>query len=68
MGEPKNSRAYFYARKNGGGRRTARKPFTCGQLGCFRKIEAGMQYFDTLEPTQWPATKRICAHCAEEPV
>lgn len=59
------TRATFYARKNGGGLRTARKPFTCAQFGCLKKIEPGEQYFDTQETTAWPATKRICTCCSE---
>lgn len=59
------TRATFYQRKNGGGYRTARKAFTCGQFGCFQQITPGVRYFDTLEVTTWPKTKRICACCAE---
>lgn len=62
------TRATFYARKNGGGLRTARKALICQQFGCLRRIEPGEFYFDTMEVTKWPATKRICACCAEEPV
>lgn len=63
---PANTRAFFYARKNGGGYRTARSEFSCEQFGCLRKIVPGVTYFDTRETTTWPKTKRICACCAEE--
>lgn len=59
------TRATFYARKNGGGYRTARKSFTCMQSLCLKKIDPGVQYFDTQEPVAWPRVKRICATCAE---
>ena len=59
------TRATFYARKNGGGLRTARKEFKCGQFGCFRVVHPGEKYFDTVETTIWPATKRICVCCSE---
>src|SRR6478609_4727921 len=62
------TRATFYARRHGGGYRTARKAFTCGQFGCFQKIDPGVRYFDTLEVTTWSKTKRICACCAETQV
>lgn len=62
------TRAGFYQRKNGGGYRTARKEFTCEQSLCLNKITPGMQYFDTMETTEWPKTKRICACCAEESI
>lgn len=60
------TRGHFYARRYGGGWRKARKPFTCQQSLCLGKIAAGDEYFDTLAPTTWPATKRICACCAKE--
>lgn len=60
------TRAEFYARKNGGGLRTARKPFTCMQSLCLKKIEPGEVYFDTREVTAWPKFKRICVHCSEQ--
>ncbi len=59
------TRAHFYARKNGGGYRTARKERKCEQFGCFKKIDPGVRYFDTMEVTTWPKTKAICACCAE---
>lgn len=59
------TRTDFYARRYGGGYRTCRKQFTCQQSLCLRKVEPGEQYLDTMEPTTWPKTKRICAHCAE---
>ncbi len=59
------TRTEFYARKNGGGYRTARKECKCQQFGCFNKILPGERYLDTQETTTWPATKRICATCAE---
>lgn len=65
---PTQTRAQFYARKNGGGYRTARLPFVCQQFSCLATIEPGVEYFDTGEITNWPATKRICARCAEEHV
>jgi len=64
--ESSQSRAAFYSRRYGGGYRTARKAFTCNQFGCFRRIEPGTSYFDTMEVTEFPKTKRICAACAEE--
>jgi hypothetical protein len=60
------TRATFYARKNGGGYRTARKTLICQQFGCLRPIEPGEQYLDTMEVTKWPSTKRICTCCSEE--
>jgi hypothetical protein len=60
------TRGAFWARKNGGGWRTARKSFTCQQSLCLRRIAIGQQYFDTLEALVWPRTKRICLHCASE--
>jgi hypothetical protein len=60
------TRASFWTRKNGGGMRTARKAFMCQQFGCLRRIETGETYFDTLEVTTWPKTKRICTCCSEE--
>ncbi len=65
---PTQTRAQFWARKNGGGYRTARKAFVCQQFTCLAKVDAGVEYFDTNETTIWPATKRICAACAEEHV
>ncbi len=62
------TRGQFYARLHGGGLRTARKAFVCSQFGCFKKVEPGEQYFDCQEVTVWPATKRICACCAEEKI
>jgi hypothetical protein len=62
------TRATFYARKNGGGYRKARKEFGCQQFGCFKRIVVGEKYFDTLEVTTWPKTKRICACCAEKTI
>lgn len=59
------TRATFYARRYGGGLRTARRPFTCQQFGCFNKVEPGVTYFDTCETTVYPATKRICVTCSE---
>lgn len=59
------TRAVFYQRRYGGGLRTARRPFTCQQFGCFQKIEPGVTYFDTGETTTYPATKRICVACSE---
>lgn len=65
---PTQTRAMFYSRRYGGGLRTARKQFTCQQLGCFKKVEPGEDYFDTMEPTTWPATKKICCSCSEETI
>ena len=65
---PTQTRATFYSRRYGGGLRTARKPFTCQQFGCLKKIEPGESYFDTMEPATWPTTKRICCACSEEHV
>ncbi len=62
---PTQTRAQFYARKNGGGMRTARKQFLCQTFGCMRVVQPGEDYLDTMEVTTWPATKRICACCAE---
>jgi len=59
------TRANFYARKNGGGYRIARKACKCQQFGCYDPISPGERYFDTQEVTEWPKTKKICAHCAE---
>lgn len=59
------TRATFYQRRNGGGVRTARKPFTCAQALCLKKVQPGEVYFDTMETTIWPATKRICVTCSE---
>jgi hypothetical protein len=60
------TRASWWARKNGGGYRTARTEKKCQQFGCYRPIAPGEQYFDTNEPTIWPNKKHICAMCAEE--
>lgn len=66
------TRAEFYARKNGGGFRTARKAFTCMQADkssfCLRPVVPGDQYFDTRETTTWPQTKKICVDCAGKEV
>lgn len=62
------TRAAFYQRKNGGGTRTARKAFTCMQFGCFKPLVPGEVYFDTMETTTWPATKRICVTCSEHKI
>jgi hypothetical protein len=62
------TRADFYARKNGGGLRTARKEFTCQQFGCFKKVVPGEAYFDTQEVTAFPKTKRICCACSEKAI
>ena len=59
------NRGQFYARKNGGGLRTARKEFTCMQSMCLKKVQPGEGYFDTQEPVAWPKVKRICAPCSE---
>lgn len=59
------TRADFYARRNGGGLRTARKECKCVQFGCFKRIQPGEQYFDTQATTTWPATKKICVPCSE---
>lgn len=62
------TRADFYARKNGGGYRTARLEHNCQQFGCFGLIREGERYFDTKETTTWPATKKLCPACAETAV
>lgn len=62
------TRAQFYARKNGGGYRTARKEIKCEQSLCLNRIQPGARYFDTQEVTSWPNKKRICACCAEQEV
>lgn len=62
------TRATFYARKNGGGLRTARRAFTCAQFGCFKRGEPGEVFFDTQGVTIWPSTKRICTACSEASV
>lgn len=67
------TRGEFYASKNGGGLRMARKPFRCDHsdrnaLPCVVVIERGAQYFDTCErkPNSF-ATKRLClVHAGEE--
>lgn len=59
------TRATFYARRYGGGLRTARKQRKCEQWGCFKRIEPGECYFDTMETTTWPKTKCICTTCSE---
>lgn len=61
----KVTRAVFYQRLHGGGLRTARRAFVCGQFGCLKKVQPGEQYFDTMETTTWPATKKICTACSE---
>lgn len=60
------TRAKFYARKYGGGYRTARSEFRCEVTLCLNRITPGVQYFDTQQVTVFPKTKRICACCAEE--
>jgi hypothetical protein len=62
------TRATFYARRFGGGYRTARAQRSCEQFGCYKPIVPGELYFDTREPTRWPKTKCICAGCAETEV
>lgn len=62
------TRATFYQRKNGGGYRVARKPFTCMQFGCLKTVHPGEKYFDTRELVFWPKMKRICECCAETQV
>lgn len=59
------TRATFYARRNGGGLRTACKQRKCEQFGCFKRIEPGERYFDTRETTTWPQTKCLCEECSE---
>lgn len=59
------TRAMFYARKNGGGYRTARVTCKCEQFGCYAPIQPGEVYFDTRETTQWPMAKKLCEQCAE---
>lgn len=67
-GSNTETRATFYARRYGGGYRTSRSSFKCEQSLCLNRITPGMRYFDTQEVTTWPATKRICECCAEEPL
>lgn len=55
----------FYARKNGGGYRTARTMFKCEQFGCYAPIQPGEVYLDTQEVTTWPMAKKLCEQCAE---
>lgn len=62
------TRADFYARKNGGGLRTARKERKCEQFGCYRPIPPGTVYFDTQEVTTWPKKKAICEQCSQQKV
>jgi hypothetical protein len=66
--ETPNTRAAFYERRFGGGYRTARTRKTCMQFGCFKPILPGEKFFDTQEPTTFPATKCICEGCAETSV
>lgn len=61
-----NTIGHFYARRYGGGLRKARKPFVCQGSLCLHRVQAGEHYFDTMEPTQWPKTKRICEPCSRK--
>ncbi len=62
------TRGEFYARRYGGGLRTARKERKCEQFGCFKRIAAGEQYFDTMLVWKYPLTTKICTHCANKTI